>query len=564
MVNKTNEVIKREADEFFDSINVNDFYSFTRSDFKNNILVDLSYEKAANDANAAKAFRKKLQNIVSGITVTEFDELVIEAIMDFCDYIVSFEEYYWFKFNITHNTCPIPYLLKGLSNYPISDEIDLNNFTILLEQFPGVVRFIREKLHLQREKGIILPAEECEIINKMLLGFIQDSENGNISFNKKVKGLEITNRVSYIRKITDAINSFNDEINLTVDYIKNDYMANTVVKPGLCNLRGGRDYYNKLIKIYTSYDLTPEEIHEIGLKNLEITKNKMEVIIRGLGFDCGIPEFNKLLESNPYYIDKTREALGSRLASFLDKVMPLMKDYFYKLPEAGCEVRPIDAERESSTSWGYYAMPVGTDKNGVYYYSGGELDKRCQIRSAAIVYHELMPGHHYQMNLIIEDESLPKICRMHFNTAFADGWAEYSADLANEMGLYSSYDLYGRYLWDLVLCTRLVVDTGLNAMNWSMDEARNFMRENTSLTETEIFTESLRYSVDMPGQALAYKMGSLKMHELRNRVQSQLSYDFDIKDYHNAVLEMGSIPLNILEKKLDSYIRKHITKNKVK
>lgn len=553
MINKTNEVIKREADEFFDSINVNDFYSFTRSLFKDNVLIDLSYEKAVKDANAAKDFKKRLQNIASEIDITEFDRLVIESIMDFCEYIDSFEEYYWFKFNITHNTCPIPYLLKGLSNYPILNENDLNSFTMLLEQFPGVVRFIREKLHIQREKGIMLPLEECEIINKMLLGFIQDPENGGMSFNKKAGSLKIADRISHLNRITDAINNFNDEMRLTVDYIEKDYMPNKVGKPGLCSLRDGRGYYSKLIKIYTSYDLSPEEIHEIGLKNLEITKNKMEGIIKGLGFNCGIQEFNKLLEGNPDYIDKTRESLGRRLTGFLDKVRPLMKDYFYKLPEADCEVRAIDVERESSTSWGYYAMPVGTDKKGVYYYSGGELDKRCQVRAAAIVYHELMPGHHYQMNLIIEDESLPKICRMHFNTAFADGWAEYSADLANEMGLYTEYDLYGRYLWDLVLCTRLVVDTGLNAMNWSMDKARSFMRENTSLTETEILTESLRYSVDMPGQALAYKMGSLKMHEFRNRIQSELSEGFNIKDYHNAVLEMGSIPLNILEKKLDLY-----------
>jgi len=149
---------------------------------------------------------------------------------------------------------------------------------------------------------------------------------------------------------------------------------------------------------------------------------------------------------------------------------------------------------------------------------------------------------------------MPKICNSHFNTAFADGWAEYSADLANEMGLYNDYDLYGRYLWDLVLCTRLVVDTGLNALGWTMDRAREFMRQNTTLTETEIFTESLRYAVDMPGQALAYKMGSLKMHELRRKAEMTLKDNFNIKDYHEAILQLGSVPLNILEKNINRFL----------
>ena len=195
------------------------------------------------------------------------------------------------------------------------------------------------------------------------------------------------------------------------------------------------------------------------------------------------------------------------------------------------------------------------EKEGVFYYSAAELERRSQIRTAAIVAHELLPGHHFQTNLIAEDESLPLICREHFNTAYADGWAEYAADLAGEMGVYDLYDLYGRYVWDLVLCCRLAVDTGLNAMGWSMEKARSFMKENTNLTETEIHMETLRYSVDMPAQALAYKYGSLKMHEFRERSQRILKDRFDVRAYHEEILRYGSAPLHILEKIVDHYIK---------
>lgn len=551
---KTNDLLKEEADLFFKNVSTNDFYSFTRCDFKDGILIDLSYEKALGDAKKSEDFKKRLQTIKRENPLSEYDELIIEIAEDFCEYIITNQKYYWYKFNITHNTCPIPYLIKGLSNYPITENGSLENYIDLLEQLPAAMTLIKEKLDLQRKKGITIPEEECMISEKMLEGFLQDADSGPLSFAEKAGYLKLKDTAAYERRVYDAITGFNEEIKATIAYIRNDYIKNVKAKAGLCNQPGGLDYYKALIKVYTSYDLAPEEIHEIGLKNIDITKSKMQDIIKRLGFNLTIEDFNKSLDNNPDYFDKTKEALGNRLSKQLDKIRPLLKDYFYKQPSADCEVRPVEAARESSTSWGYYAVPVGTDKNGVYYFSGSELDKRCQIRTAAIVHHELLPGHHFQMNLINEDESLPKICSQHFNTAFADGWAEYSADLANEMGLYNDYDLYGRYLWDLVLCTRLAVDTGLNALGWTMDKAREFMRQNAYLTETEIFTESLRYAVDMPGQALAYKLGSLKMHQLRIKAETVLKESFDIKDYHQAVLELGSIPLNILEENIERYI----------
>lgn len=535
------DIIKKEADEYFNKISVNDFYSFTKSDFKNNVLIDLSHEKAIEDARESDLLIKKITDIKNTLNLTMEENVFAEAIIDFCNYIKINSKFYWFKFNLTHNTSPLPYIIKALQLYPSSNKSELENYIELLMQLPKALKDMREKLKKQKEMGIVLPMEQCEISINMLKSCFQDHDSKLY-------------RQSYTEKISKLINEYNEEINLTIDYLKSDYVIENTYKPTLCNHPDGQEYYNSLIKIYTSYDSSPEKIHQIGLESIEKTRKKMREVIKSLGYQMSIEEFNKHIESDPRFFDRTPEDLYNRMNGFLEKIRPYLKHYFKRLPICECEVKRIDPSREASTSWGYYAVPTGIEKKGIYYFSGAELDKRCQIRAGAIVYHELLPGHHFQMSLIAEDKMLPKICNQHFNTAYADGWAEYSADLANEIGMFDEYDLYGRYLWDLILSTRLVVDTGVNALGWSLMDAQDFMKKNTTLTDKEILTESLRYSVDMPGQALAYKIGSLKMHELRTKAEGGLKNKFNIKEYHDVVMKYGSIPLYIVEKNVDRYI----------
>lgn len=538
---KVNDVLRKEADEFFNSISVNDFYSYTKSSFKDNVLADLSYEKAQADMAKCDSFIVRLKSMQKTLQFSEDDMAVSEAAEEFCEYIKRNNEFYWHKFSITHNTSPLPYVITALESYPDKTEEDRYNYSVLIGSLPGLMRTMREKLKHQCEMGILLPEDECKISSSMLKGLKQGSDSR----------LKRNHDAAFI---DESIGRYNDELSKAISYIENDCMTVASSWVPLCRQPGGEEYYQSLIKTYTSYDYTPKEIHEIGLENIEITKQKMQSIINELGYNMSIEKFNENLQHDRRFFDQTLDELYVRMNGFLVKIRPKLKDYFKKLPITDCEVRRIDSARESSTSWGYYAVPVGTEAKGVYYYSGANLSERCQIRAGAVVYHELLPGHHFQMSLIDEDKDLPLCCRQHFNTAFADGWAEYAADLAQEMGMYTKYDLYGRYLWDLILCVRLVVDTGINALGWSLKEVQDFMRENTTLTESEIYTESLRYSADMPGQALAYKMGSLKMHELRDKAEQHLGDGFDIREYHDAVLRYGSIPLSLAEKNVDRYI----------
>ena len=548
---KVRNEIRERLDRYYGKIHINDFSSFIKSDFRDGQLFDLSEERAQRNVEESQGMIRKIDLWLSEENVSWDEYIILKICRDFCEYIIRNGKFYWFKFNLTHNTTPLPYVVKRLETYPLTDKEALENYVKLLGQFPQKLREMLWKLKEQAKRHIYMPQEQVEIVIRMLQSLICTPETLLKPWNRK----DIKIQISGFEKCTieKMIDAFNNALWQMISEIKNTYRYQEIL-PGLCHIPGGEEYYRQQIITYTSYKLSPEELHKIGYSNLEITQEKIRKIIRQLGMDYDLKEFQNYLQKNHICYDNTPQELQHRFDSVQSKIEPKIEDFFLRRPKAGCRCQALPSNKEGTTSWGYYSVPIGEEKEGVFYYSAAELDKRSQIRTAAIVAHELIPGHHFQTNLIAEDESLPLICREHFNTAYADGWAEYAADLAGEMGVYDLYDLYGRYVWDLVLCCRLIVGTGLNALGWSIDQARCFMKEHTNLTDSEIFMETLRYSVDMPAQALAYKYGSLKMHEFRRRAQKSQGNHFLIKEYHEEILRYGSAPLNVLDEIVDHYI----------
>ncbi len=545
--------IKIMLDDYYYQIHVNDFSSFIRSDFRDDQLFDLSEERANKNKEISNAALIQINSVKDLADISFAERIILDIAADFFQYIIRNARNYWYKFDITHNTTPLPYVIKKLENYSFNNSNDQDYYLMLLNQFPMKLNLMIAKLQEQEKRGILLPAEQVQICISLIKSLIQKEDSKLKPWLRSNVKLDFSAR--YRLNIEEAITDLNLSLKYILDFLSYSYnQTKREVAPGLCNIRGGLDYYYDQILTYTSYPESANNLHEIGLRELRKTKDTMQAIIHALGFDMDLISFNQYLETERLYFDNSAQQLQARYDQILEKIKPRMNRYFIRHPKAGCRSQAMPKESESTTSWGYYSVPIGDEKEGVFYFSAAELSERSQIRTAAIVSHELLPGHHFQMNLIAEDMSLPAISREHFNTAFADGWAEYAADLANEMGVYSLFDLYGRYIWDLVLCSRLVVDTGLNALHWSIEEAREFMRKHTFLTEREIFTETMRYSVDMPGQALAYKYGSLKMREFRTKAESNLDSNFDIKQYHDHLLRYGSIPLNIAEQVVDNYI----------
>ena len=547
------ETILTRMNQYYHSIHINDFSSFIKSDFRDDTLFDLSEERAQRNALESRALLEEISSWRRLDNLSWEEEIELDIVEDFCHYILRNSEYFWYKFNLTHNTTPLPYVVKRLETFPLKQKKDLDFYMALLEQFPEKLAGMTEKLRGQEERGILLPAEQLDICLHLIESLFQGEESLLKPWQRS--GVELELSESEKARINAAVEAMNNSLACILRYLKEEYnQEGTPAIPGLCHIPGGIDYYRQQIITYTSYALDPAELHAIGLRELENTRGKMLAIIRQLGYEMDLKEFEKMLQKKRICFDDTPEQLQQRFDNVQAKIEPKLPDFFLHAPQAGCRCQRLPAAKEKTTSWGYYSVPIGEEKDGVFWYSAAELESRSQIRTAAIVAHELLPGHHFQTNLLSEDKSLPEISQQHFNTAYADGWAEYSADLVGEMGVYDLYDLYGRYVWDMVLCCRLVVDTGLNAMGWDIEKARAFMKENTILTDSEIFTETLRYSVDMPAQALAYKFGSLKMHELRRKAEGALGDCFDIRSYHDEVLRYGSAPLNVLEKIVDHYI----------
>ena len=542
-----NQKLVNMADDYYGNIAVNDFSSFIISDFKNDVLIDLSPERADENVRRSVAFIDDVKAMME--TPLGPDDLAIaKSLIDFAEYIKSSSENYWYKFNATHQTCPLKYVIKRLETFPMESESDKARYHRLFAQLPKVVNGMRQKLARQLEMGLGIYSEELDISKRMFASYIQGS---NSLLNPENRGIGISPAMAGdISKIIVDLNTELDGLIRDLD----GFGAKGFKSLGAT--KGGEAYYGSLIKTYTSYNLTPQEIHQIGLRELEVTNGKMRDLIRLMGYNMSQEEFNRTVLTDRRFFDDTTEQLGARFARCLEKIRPKLPTVFKHLPKADCISLPLSKDGEETTSWGYYSVPIGTEKRGVFYFSGKDLHIRNQIRTAAITYHELLPGHHMQVNLAKEDKTLPKISQNHFNTAFADGWAEYASDVANELSMYDEFDLYGRYIWDQILCVRLIVDTGVNAMGWDISRVRRFMAENTILSELEIKMESLRYSVDNPGQALAYKMGSLKNHELRKLAEGTLGARFDRKEYHDTVLKYGSIPLYLLHENVENFIKR--------
>jgi uncharacterized protein (DUF885 family) len=229
--------------------------------------------------------------------------------------------------------------------------------------------------------------------------------------------------------------------------------------------------------------------------------------------------------------------------------------YFVVKPAAPYAARRLDPSLEASQTYGYYNPPVGGDPAGYYNFNGSKLDERAWINLKGLAYHELFPGHHFQITRVLEDTALPQARKTMLVTAYTEGWGSYSTFLGLEAGLIEEpISRYGLYILEIFLACRLVVDPGMNALGMTLEEARQFLRDNTFESETQIATETLRYSTDMPGQALAYQMGKRKLMELRAHAEAELGDQFDLRAFHEAVLSPGALPMTVLEQHIDWWI----------
>jgi uncharacterized protein (DUF885 family) len=338
-------------------------------------------------------------------------------------------------------------------------------------------------------------------------------------------------------------------------YLEKDYMLKAPEAVGISGITDGKAYYEQRVHNFTTFDISPQEVFEVGQAEVKRIRGEMQAIIDELGFQGTYADFLEFLRTDPQFYPKTPEELLYKAAWITKEMEGELPRYFGKLPRNPLTVKPVPAAIAPHYTIGRYSPgSYEKQKSGEYWVNTYNLSSRPFYVLPALSLHEGVPGHHLQIMLAAEIEDVPKFRKNTYLSAYGEGWGLYAEFLGEEAGLYHTpYERFGRLTYEMWRACRLVVDPGMHYMGWSRQQAFDFMAENTALSIHEVNTEINRY-IGWPGQAVSYKMGELKIRELRKKAEKELGDQFDLRDFHDKVLENGSVPLNTLERFIDGFI----------
>ena len=343
------------------------------------------------------------------------------------------------------------------------------------------------------------------------------------------------------------------------DFFRDEYLPASRTTIGVSDLPNGKAWYENLARYHTSTELMPDEIHQIGLSEVKRIRTEMNKIIERVDWEGTFDEFLNFLRTDPQFYFETGEELLQAYLATSKKLDPKIVPLFKVLPRMPYGIKPIPIESAPDTTTAYYMRPSADGSRAGYYYVNlykPEVRPKYEIEVLSV--HEAVPGHHLQIALAMEIENIPNFRKYSGYTAYVEGWGLYSESLGYDMGLYQDpYSEFGALTYDMWRAVRLVVDTGMHYKGWSREQAIEFFKENAAKTEQDIINEVDRYLI-MPGQALAYKIGQLKIMELKKKSKESLGEKYDIKEFHHVILGEGALPLDILEEKVDQYIENNL------
>jgi uncharacterized protein (DUF885 family) len=338
-------------------------------------------------------------------------------------------------------------------------------------------------------------------------------------------------------------------------FLKTEYLPKARAAVGLSAMPGGAALYAQLVRSNTTTGMKPDAIHALGVSEVARIQGNMKKVMATLGFKGTLADFFKFMASDPQFAPKSAQAMRDAFFAIDKRLEATIGREFATLPKSRLAIEPVPAYREKTDAAGSYnaGTPDGT-RPGVFYYNAYDLPTRFTWGYETLFLHEGRPGHHFQISLAQENEALPPFQRFGGNTAFAEGWALYAETLGPQLGLFTDpYQLYGHYNDEILRAMRLVVDTGIHSKGWTRDRAITYMMTNSAMGKSDATAEVERY-IAIPGQALAYKIGSLTIQRLRARAEAALGARFDPRAFHAQVLDTGALPMAVLERKIDAWI----------
>jgi len=479
------------------------------------------------------------------------DRLTAETLQWSLAQRLNAENLWWYEFPVTpYSTFDLTIASQALAANPLASDADREAYLSLLDAIGARLEATRARLERQAGRGIRLPAPAAgparQLFEALGARFAAIPEQTQARVSVLSADVQQSFLAEVQRLVDGRIETARSALVAALARAERDGPSQV----GLGQYPGGKAAYRDLVRFHTSLDLSPEQVVTYGELRIAEINAQIETLARQLGVEGGRAGIKTMLRRDARFIAKTADDVASRYRKALGRIAPKIPQYFSTVPRSPYGVRRLDPASEGGMTFGYYQPPTPGSPTGEYHFNGSRLEDRSLVFAVGIIYHELVPGHHFQIALQLENLSLPPFRRMFgefgFN-AYNEGWAEYAAGLADEMGLLDDpYDRLGRLMLEAFLTTRLVVDPGLNYFGWSLERARAYMRENTYQSDTEIDSETLRYSTAIPGQALGYKIGDKTLYEMRRAVEAKQGTDFDIRAFHAELLGHGAMPLVVL------------------
>lgn len=555
------QTVERLADRYFAREVANDY------SLRSQLGKPVENFRPINLANADEdaAFGQSILDELHGIDPGSLDHdhwLTYRTLAFLASNDVAARKYYWLRQMATPYAggSQLGAMTSVFAQFAVANAADAQRYVELLHQYAAFIRSIDDLLHGQHDRGIILPNIETDAAQTVFAGFaVPSSQSPLVLDDNRLKALDSPGRDAAKKEIAAAIDS--DVVpacQAVVAYLKGEYRQGAPPGVGVSQYPGGREYYRYLILANTTLSTTPEALHDTGLHEVAHINGELDGLRAQFHFRGNLPQFKHFLATDKQFYVQTTAQFGERLETYVDRAAAAAPAFFLHMPATPYGVTPLPEALAAGQTFGYYDAPTAARKKGLYLYNAWHPERTSALGAGALICHELIPGHHFQIALQQENTALPDVRHYDFSeTGFVEGWGEYASQLCWDMGVYRTpADKAGRLMQDLMVSTRLVVDTGMNAMGWSLERARAFMRANLAISDAQIASESLRYSTDIPGQALAYKTGELTMLNIRSGAEKKLGRAFDIKTFHSWVLDSGSMTLDTLRAHVEYEIRR--------
>ena len=552
-------------DYYEDGLKLNPLNATSAGDNRyNDILPNtLSDEHVTKVKTYYTAFKKRL-NDLDDSNFSESEKMT-KAILEWeCD--INLE-----GFNYRQDLRPIdqmwsPHLTigqwaSGAGAQPFKTVEDYNNWLSRLDGYTEWLHSAKAKMQEGMKLGHVLPKSlVLKVLPQLRDGAVEDLDkhlfyspikNMPDSFSDEDKKM-LTE--AYSKKLKEKIIPAYRDLD---NFMSTEYMKAARTTSGIADIPDGKAYYDHMIKLFTTTDMTADEIHELGLSEVARIRSEMEKVMKQVGFKGDLKGFFDHVRNNKKLMPYTDpQQVIDNFNAIHERMKPQIEKLFGNKPKTPFEVRRVEAFREKSAAAHYNPGSKDGTRPGVFYTPIPNVTEYNVHQDETLFLHEAIPGHHYQISLTQESEELPEFRKTLWYSGYGEGWALYAESLGKELGLYTDpYQYFGTLAAEMHRAIRLVVDTGMHSKSWTREQAIEYSLDNESESEASIISEIERYMA-MPGQALSYKIGQLKIRELRTRAKMELGDKFDIREFHNQVLETGCVPLALLEEKIGTWIAK--------